>query len=113
MNIQNYRFGQMTVNGELFTRDLIILPDRIIPDWWRRDGHSLEPDDLKEILDTGVCILVAGTGAYGRMKILPETRKAAMAHGIRMEIAPTGDAWKIYNELSKTEKTAGAFHLTC
>jgi len=46
--IKRYVFGKMVVGNKVFTHDIIILPDRIISDWWRKEGHRLQLDDLGE-----------------------------------------------------------------
>src|SRR5438552_3119615 len=45
--IDDYRFGRVVVDGEEQTRDVIVLPERVLRDWWRADGHRLvlaDPD---------------------------------------------------------------------
>jgi len=113
--IQAYRFGQMTVDGQRYTADLILLPNSVLPNWWRQAGHRLVPEDLTAILssESEVQMLVIGTGAYGMMKVPPETIAAIEAAGIEVRTAPTGRAWKIYNDACARCPTAGAFHLTC
>jgi hypothetical protein len=111
--IQSYRFGRMVVGGESHTRDLILLPERVVTNWWRKDGHRLDVDDLQEVLSATPDVLVVGTGAYGLMKVPPETRQAIEDAGIRLQVARTGEAWQIYNDLRENRPTAGAFHLTC
>ena len=49
--IEQYSFGRVVVDGEQHSRDVIVLPDRVVGDWWRRDGHSLVIDDLADVLD--------------------------------------------------------------
>jgi hypothetical protein len=111
--IQGYRFGAMTVNGERHSKDLIVLPDRVVANWWREKGHRLEVEDLWEVLDATPEVLVVGTGAYGMMDVPEKTRQAIEAANIELRIAQTGDAWQLYNDLQKQRRTAGAFHLTC
>lgn len=111
--IQGYRFGAMTVNGERHSKDLILLPDRVVANWWREEGHRLDVEDLREVLDVTPEVLVVGTGAYGMMDVPERTRRAIEAANIELRIAQTGDAWQIYNDLQKQRRTAGAFHLTC
>lgn len=111
--VDSYRFGQMVVDGEEHTNDLILLPNRIVSDWWRQEGHSLSIEDLDDVFDAGPDVLVVGTGAYGAMKVPPETRRALKEAEIDLEIAKTGDAWERYNELQTRRNAAGAFHLTC
>ena len=49
--IEQYSFGRVVVDGEQHSRDVIVLPDRVVGDWWRRDGHSLVIEDLADVLD--------------------------------------------------------------
>ena len=51
MRIEGYRFGRVLVDGEEHTKDVIVLPSRIVGGWWRRDGHALVLEDLEEVLD--------------------------------------------------------------
>lgn len=49
--LEDYSFGRLTVDGDEHTRDLIVLPRRVVANWWRREGHSLVLEDLEEVLD--------------------------------------------------------------
>ncbi len=111
--VQSYSFGRMVVDGEEHTKDLILLPDRVIPNWWRDEGHRLSADDLTPIFDAQPEVLVVGTGANGAMAVPRETREAVEEAGIELKGARTGEAWRMYNELQGRRTTAGAFHLTC
>ena len=111
--IQDYQFKHMVVDGAQYTRDLILLPDRVVENWWRKNGHRLGIEDLREVLDAGPKVLVVGTGAYGLVKVPRETRRAVEAAGIQLRAARTGKAWRLYNELREQQPTAGAFHLAC
>ena len=111
--VESYGFGQMVVDGEKYTNDLILLPDRVVPNWWREDGHRLSAKDLNEVFATKSEVLLVGTGAYGAMKVPQETRQAMQETGIELRITETDKAWRVYNELREKRKTAGAFHLTC
>src|SRR5262245_49548783 len=66
--IEHYEFGRIVVAGQEEQRDLIILPDRVVRNWWRREGHALVLEDLDDVLDDLPERLVIGTGAYGRMR---------------------------------------------
>jgi hypothetical protein len=111
--IEDYRFGQMIVDGRTYTRDLVLLPDRVMANWWRKEGHRLAVADMQAVIDAAPEIAVIGTGAYGLMKVPQETHRALMAAGIDLRVARTGDAWGVYNNLRERHATAGAFHLTC
>ncbi len=111
--IQDYQFGRMVVGEEQHTRDLILLPDRVVANWWRKEGHRLDVEDLQAVLGAAPEVLVVGTGAYGLMQIPEGTRRAVEAVGIELRAARTGQAWQMYNDLRERRRTAGAFHLTC
>jgi hypothetical protein len=110
--IEDYDFGRIVVDGAEHGRDLIILPDRVVPDWWRKQGHSLVLDDLDEVIDELPAHLVVGTGAYGRMEPDAQTIEELTDRGIEVEILRTGDAVARYSELDPG-RTAAALHLTC
>ena len=64
--IEGYRFGRVVIDGDEQTRDVIVLPDRVLMDWWRADGHRLVLADLDDVVEELPEHLVVGTGAYGR-----------------------------------------------
>jgi hypothetical protein len=49
--IDHYEFGRIVVDGCQKTKDLIILPDRVVRNWWRKDGHALVLKDLADVLN--------------------------------------------------------------
>jgi hypothetical protein len=110
--IEGYRFGQIVVDGEEQTRDVIVLPDRVITDWWRAEGHRLVLADLEDVLEELPEHLLVGTGAYGQMCPEPETLERLRERGVDVEALPTGEAVRRYGELDP-RRTAAALHLTC
>lgn len=111
--IDSYSFGSMVVDGKEYTNDLIIYSDRIQSSWWRIEGHRLDIEDIKEILEAKPEVLVVGTGASDLVEIPEETEKHIRSKGIRLIAQRTGEAYKTFNTLSKSKKVIGAFHLTC
>jgi len=99
--------------SEIRSQTPIWLPGRVIPNWWRQEGHALHPVDLEEVLAARPSVLVVGQGAFGRMQVSPAARQALEEAGIHLIALPTGEAVHKYNQLRETEKVAGAFHLTC
>jgi hypothetical protein len=95
--IDHYEFGRIIIDGRHETKDLIILPDRVVRNWWRQDGHALVLDDLDEVLDELPSHLVVGTGADGRMRPDPDTIQQLQARCDQE--APVG--WELPDEEAK------------
>ena len=111
--IESYDFGRIIIDGKPYTSDVIVFPDRVDDSWWRKKGHELCIDDIKEVVEAKPEILVVGTGFYGRMKILSETLEYLKSNGIEVTAKKTEDACEAFNRLSKARKTVAALHLTC
>jgi hypothetical protein len=110
--IEGYRFGRIVVDGEEQTRDLIVLPDRLVTNWWRADGHRLVLADLADVLEELPEHLLVGTGADGQLRPEPETLAQLRERGIEVEALPTGEAVQRYGQLDPAN-VAAALHLTC
>ncbi len=110
--VDEYRFGHIVIDGEEHARDVILLPDRVVSNWWRKDGHSLVVEDLDDVLDELPSNLVIGAGAYGRMKPDPNAITELRGRGVNVEVLPTEQAVARYRELDPST-TAAALHLTC
>jgi hypothetical protein len=110
--LEGYSFGRIVVDGEEQTRDLIVLPDRVVANWWRREGHSLAVEDLSEVEDELPETLILGTGAYGRLRPPRAVLDELARRGIQVESLPTDEAVRRYGELDE-RRTAVALHLTC
>jgi hypothetical protein len=100
------------VDGEEHDRDLIVLPGRVVPNWWRRDGHSLALEDLREVEAELPKKLILGVGAHGRLQPPAAVLEELERRGIDVEVLHTGDAVRRYSELDE-RRTAAALHLTC
>jgi len=112
--IEKYSFGLILINGKEYNSDLIIFIDHIDDKWWRKEGHDLCMDDLKEIIDKKPDILMIGTGYFGLMKVPKELIENIKSSGIKeVIIKKTGDACSEYNKLYKDKNIIAAFHLTC
>jgi len=110
--IQDYRFGHVTVEGRELTRDVIVLPDRVVENWWRANGHELVWEDLEDVIDELPPRLVVGMGADRRMRPDPEALERLQGRGVAVECLPTADAVARFAELDP-QTTAAALHLTC
>ncbi len=111
--IDSYEFGRIVINGKRYDSDLIVFSDKVRSGWWRKEGHRLHVEDLKEVLEVKPEVLVVGTGYSGLMTVPPETRKYVESEGIELMAQKTTEACETFNRLVKSRKVAAALHLTC
>ena len=111
--INSYRFGDIVIEGKQYSVDVIIFPDRVQSNWWRKTGHELCLEDITGVLAEKPDVLVVGTGESGMMKVLPEVEKTAEAQGITLIAESTEIACKTYNRLSGSQQVIAALHITC
>lgn len=113
--IADYSPGRVMVDGVEHTRDVIVLPDRVVGDWWRRGGHSLVIEDLAEVVDDLPEVLVVGCGYAGRLQPSDAVVEELRRRGTAVEALRTDDAVARYQQLAAENPAAiaAALHLTC
>ena len=114
MGIDAYSDGSMTVDGKEYRRDLKIIGDRVIPEWWRDRDHRLDVDDVEDILSADPEVLVVGKGYAENMRVEKGLLSQLEKKKIQLVDQDTHTAVASFNELrEKGRDVAGAFHLTC
>ena len=111
--IDDYTFGQIVIDGEIYINDVIIFPGRVMSNWWRDQGHALSVDDLQDVLAASPQVLIIGRGANGRMSVPASTRNHVEEQGIEVVIHKTEKACQVYNQISGEKEAVAALHLTC
>jgi len=113
--LERYSFGRLLIDGREHRRDVIVLPTRVVGDWWRRDGHSLVIEDLEDVLDELPERLIVGCGYSSRLEPDPSVIAALQKRGVKVEALPTEDAVARFEELEirNPAAVAAALHLTC
>jgi hypothetical protein len=111
--IENIRFGKIIIDGHAYNRDVIVLPDRVLPNWWRVEGHNLSYEDLQQALSDPPELLVIGTGLFGRLRVPEAVQEKVQAEGIEISVLPTRDACDLYNEMFEKKRVTAALHITC
>lgn len=115
MKIEAYAIGSyIQIAGKTYRQDLKIINGVVKDNWWRGNGHRLDPADIADILGDRPQNLVIGTGYAGRMRVPAATLSAIVRFGINVIAEPTPKAVHTFNRLVETdEAVAGAFHLAC
>ncbi len=112
--IEDYEFGKIIVNGKIYTRDLIIMPSKIIENWWRKEGHRVQIEDLKEIMNEEISYFIIGIGYYDRVEVDNEVIEFFKKRDIKLLMENSKRAVEDYNILAKEgKKVAIGIHLTC
>lgn len=110
-------FGEIEIDGERYTRDLVIDGGRIrkrakqpSKPYRARYGHT--PLSVEESLPWRGSRLIVGTGAYGSLPIMDEVSTEARRRGIEIVAVPTPEACQILSSLPDDEICA-VLHTTC
>ncbi len=109
--IEAYKFGRIKIEGKVYTSDVILLGERVIPGWYRKEGHLLQSRDLEKVISYRPDLLIIGTGNSGVMKVSPSVKDELdfQVRSMRTKLA----CEKYNSALNENVKLAGAFHLTC
>lgn len=111
--IDDYQFGSMTIDGKNYGNDLW-LGVKGVGQWWRKESHYVDREDILEGLKEKPEVVVIGTGASGVMEVGVEVGDLLKEKNIALIIKPTREAVREYNRLVKEGKNLiGFFHLTC
>ena len=112
--ITEFSFGRIVVNGQICNNDIKIVQGKLVPDWWRKNGHTVEIEDLQDALDTDPEILIIGKGQPGYMRISNTLRRYLEDNNIQLIEKPTSEAVKTFNRLSgEGKRVSGEFHVGC
>jgi hypothetical protein len=112
--IESYDSGRMAVDGKTYYHDLKIIHNRVVPDWWRKQDHLLDKEDVEDILSANPDVVVIGMGYAKNMHISESLRRVLSQWNIRLIAESTNEAMMSFNRLaSEGKNVAGAFHLTC
>jgi len=112
--IEHYSFGRMTIQGRVFTDDVLICRDMLVSPWWRKQGHVVQIKDVHDLLAYDPEVIILGQGDPGQMKASRELLDHVQALGIELIQKPSREAVQLFNRrLDHGEHVCGGFHLTC
>jgi len=119
--IEEYRFGQIVINGEKYTDDIEVRWTDEILAWKFRERHLIDIEEVKRAVGQNPETIIIGTGESGLAKVTNEAQKFIRESGVELIIDRTGEAIKTFNvikedsleEEGEQRKVIGLFHLTC
>ena len=117
MNARLIEFGEIEVEEERYDHDVVIDGGKVRkrkkgPSKQYREENGHTPLSLKEEIPWGGSQLIVGTGAYGRLPIMPEIRQEAERRGVKLVTVPTEEACRLLRDL-KTKNAYAILHTTC
>jgi len=119
--IEEYKFGEITIDGETLDYDVEVRWTDEVLKWWRKESHVIDVDDVKRAVEQNPDTIVIGTGETGLGKVTEEAKNFIKEKGIKLIIDHTEQATKTFNvinedsfeEEGEQDKVIGLFHLTC
>lgn len=116
--ITHLEWGEVRAEGLVPARDLKLWPGGGRAWDWRETGTHHVPGiqvaDVKELLENGARTLILTRGMQLVLQTCPETLEYLSAQSVRVHVAETNEASRVYNELAKQgEAVGGLFHSTC
>lgn len=124
MKIESSEFGEIIIDGRTYTHDVVIFPKTIkkrkkwITKQKHGTSHKFTREEMEEYLhqvDTDQLeMIVVGTGHYGKLGLLEETKELLKEKEIQFVEYKTPKAIKYYlRSDQQRSKTLGIFHVTC
>lgn len=117
-NIDQTKFGSITITGEVFEHDVII---RLSGQVKRRKkklskaiygtSHTISLDEAKHIYEKGSKRLIIGTGQHGNVELSDEAADYFKKKKCQVKLLPTPEAIQTWNQAKGS--TISLFHVTC
>jgi uncharacterized protein len=102
-----YGEGYVMVNGERHARSIVVLPERIIPDWAPARFDELAAEHFAALTSLGCEIVLLGTG--GRLRFpRAEITAPLVGAGIGFEVMDLPAACRTYNILMAEQRKVAA-----
>ncbi len=110
-------FGEIEIDGQAYDYDVVINQGQISkrkkkPSKAYRAQYGHTPLSADEDIPWGGKHLIVGTGAYGRLPIMPTVFDEAKQRGIEIVVVPTEEACKLVSEKA-SKKVRAILHVTC
>lgn len=106
--IEAYGEGWLTVNGQLYQKHIVVLPDHIIAPWGPSNLDGLAHEHIKQILAFKPHVILLGTGTLLRFPS-PALLARLQAENVSIEVMSTPAACRTYAVLmAEGRKVAAA-----
>jgi hypothetical protein len=117
MKIEDYSFGSITIDGEVYHKDLWIIAgdikkrDKSIAKEKFGTSHVISRKEAKKVVTTKTRRFLIGSGNSGLVTLTERAQKYLDEEGIKVEMHKTGEMSRKGVEIG--EYDSGIIHLTC
>jgi hypothetical protein len=117
VDVRFVSFGEIEIDGKRFERDVVIEAGRVRrrkkgPSKAYRDRYGHTPLSVDEQVPWSAHRLIVGTGADGRLPIMPEVYREAERQGVEIVARPTEEACRLLRSADPADVGA-ILHVTC
>lgn len=116
--IDRTMFGSITIDGEIYQRDVIIRLSGKVKKRKKKlskavygTSHTISLDEAKHIYQKGAERLIIGSGQYGLVELSDEAAAYFEDRRCQVELLPMKKAIKAWNQAEGA--VIGLFHVTC
>jgi hypothetical protein len=116
--IEDWWFGSITVDGMRYEHDVLIRLSGKVRKRKKKlskelfgTSHIVSLAEIQELYRPAAEGLIIGTGDEDNVRLSPEAEAFLSTHRVNVELLPTVDAIKRWNEADG--KLLGLFHITC
>ena len=105
--IKSYSRGEIVIDQQSYSSSLILLPDRIIPEWKPSHFGEIATEDFAALLELKPDLVLLGTGETHQFP-KPQLFSGLIEAGIGLESMTTAAACRTYNILQSEGRRVAA-----
>lgn len=117
-HIDRTMFGSITIEGEVFERDVIIRLGGEVKKRKKKlskavygTSHTISLAEAEHVYQDGADRLIVGAGQFGLVELSDEAASYLEHQGCKVDLLPMKQAIDAWNEAEGS--TIGLFHVTC
>lgn len=105
--ITAYNSESIAINHQLYTSNLVVMPETLVLDWPPASVETVTPEDFLRLAKLSPEVVLLGTGKTHRF-VHPKLFRALTEQGIPLECMTTAAACRTYNILMAEGRNVAA-----
>ena len=118
IRFDSLKWGQVSVGGKKYRRDLVVQPDGTVRP--RKNfllslfAHTFEKAEIERLRDAGAEVVVVGLGVRSAARLSEEAKRYAEETNLELHPLPSPEAIERFNHLvDEGRRAAAIIHITC